>query len=79
MIEAGEFNPSIKLCITICRALDVTLNDIFWEDEEDEENKTFAGAISALFTFVCCFVALLLAARATKKRQDRLNAEPEDE
>lgn len=33
LIEAGEFNPSIKLCIAICRALDVTLNDIFWEDE----------------------------------------------
>ena len=33
MIEAGEFNPSLKLCIAICRALGVTLNDIFWEDE----------------------------------------------
>ena len=39
LIEAGEFNPSIKLCIAICRALDVTLNDIFWEDEENE-NET---------------------------------------
>lgn len=36
LIEAGEFNPSIKLCIAICKALGVTLNDIFWEDEEDE-------------------------------------------
>ena len=36
LIEAGEFNPSIKLCIAICRALGVTLNDIFWEDEENE-------------------------------------------
>ena len=39
LIEAGEFNPSIKLCIAICRALDVTLNDIFWEDEENETEK----------------------------------------
>lgn len=39
LIEAGEFNPSIKLCIAICRALDVTLNDIFWEDEENENEK----------------------------------------
>ena len=39
LIEAGEFNPSIKLCIAICRALDVTLNDIFWEDEENEIEK----------------------------------------
>ena len=34
LIEAGEFNPSIKLCLSICRALGVTLNDIFWEEEE---------------------------------------------
>ena len=31
LIEAGDFNPSIKLCIAICNALGVTLNDIFWE------------------------------------------------
>jgi len=37
LIEAGEFNPSINLCIAICRALGVTLNDLFWEDENDEE------------------------------------------
>ncbi len=34
LIEAGEFNPSIKLCVAICKALGVTLNDIFWEEEE---------------------------------------------
>ena len=39
LIEAGEFNPSIKLCIAICRALGVTLNDMFWEDEENETEK----------------------------------------
>ena len=39
LIEAGEFNPSSKLCIAICRALGVTLNDIFWEDEENEIEK----------------------------------------
>ena len=39
LIEAGEFNPSINLCIAICRALGVTLNDLFWEDESDEEAK----------------------------------------
>ncbi len=37
LIESGEFNPSIKLCRKICRALGCTLDDIFWEDEEDEE------------------------------------------
>ena len=39
LIEAGEFNPSIKLCIAICRALGVTLNDIFWEDEENDTEE----------------------------------------
>ena len=40
LIEAGEFNPSIKLCIAICKARGVKLDDIFWEDEEDEvENE----------------------------------------
>lgn len=37
LIESGEFNPSIKLCVAICRALGVTLNDIFWEEEADDE------------------------------------------
>ena len=38
MIEAGKFNPSLQLCISICRALRKTLNDIFWEDKENEKN-----------------------------------------
>lgn len=31
MIESGEYNPSLKLCIAICRALDKTLDELFWE------------------------------------------------
>lgn len=34
MIETGNFNPSIQLCIAICKALNKILNDIFWEDDE---------------------------------------------
>jgi putative transcriptional regulator len=33
-IELGEYNPSIKLCVAICRAVDKTLNDLFWEGEQ---------------------------------------------
>jgi len=33
LIEAGGYNPTLNLCIAICKALDVTLNDLFWEDE----------------------------------------------
>ena len=34
MIEAGRFNPSLALCVAICRTLGKTLNDLFWEEEE---------------------------------------------
>ncbi|WP_062108813.1 helix-turn-helix transcriptional regulator [Bacillus niameyensis] len=32
MIEAGKYNPSLNLCIAICKALNKTLNDLFWEE-----------------------------------------------
>jgi len=32
MIEAGKFNPSLQLCLSICRVLGKTLNDLFWEE-----------------------------------------------
>lgn len=32
LIEKGAFNPSLQLCIAIAKALDKTLDDIFWED-----------------------------------------------
>ena len=35
-IEQGEYNPTIKLCLTICRLLGKSLDELFWEDEEDE-------------------------------------------
>ena len=34
LIEAGKYNPSLNLCISICKALSRTLNDLFWEEEE---------------------------------------------
>lgn len=32
LIESGEYNPSLNLCIAICRVLGKTLNDLFWEE-----------------------------------------------
>lgn len=32
LIESGNYNPSLKLCTEICKALNKTLNDLFWED-----------------------------------------------
>ena len=37
MIEAGRYNPSLALCIDICKALDTTLNDLFWQEGSDEK------------------------------------------
>ena len=35
LIEAGGYNPTLNLCVAICKALRVTLNDLFWEEEND--------------------------------------------
>ena len=31
-IEKGDYNPTIKVCITICKVLDKTLDELFWEE-----------------------------------------------
>ena len=33
LIEAGRYNPSLKLCTAICKTLGVTLNDLFWNED----------------------------------------------
>ena len=32
MIEAGKYNPTLNLCIAICKALNKTLDELFWEE-----------------------------------------------
>lgn len=36
-IEQGEYNPTIKLCRAICRTLDKTLDELFWEEDNNEK------------------------------------------
>ncbi|AWI13139.1 MULTISPECIES: helix-turn-helix transcriptional regulator [Bacillaceae] len=31
LIEKGEYNPSLKLCIAIAKELNKTLDELFWE------------------------------------------------
>jgi len=40
-IEKGDYNPTIKLCVGICRVLGLTLNDLFWNEDviENFEKK----------------------------------------
>ena len=33
LIEKGEYNPSLKLCLNIAHALEKTLDDLFWKGE----------------------------------------------
>ncbi len=40
LIEAGGYNPTLNLCVAICKVLRVTLNDLFWEDETDADPNT---------------------------------------
>ena len=32
LIEKGKYNPTINLCIRISKALDKSLNELFWEE-----------------------------------------------
>jgi putative transcriptional regulator len=36
LIEKGGYNPTLNLCIRIAMALDKTLDQLFWEKEDDE-------------------------------------------
>ena len=37
-IEKGEYNPTIKLCRKLCRVLGKSLDELFGEDDENEED-----------------------------------------
>ena len=34
LIESGSYNPTLKLCVAICKALDKTLDELFWPEAE---------------------------------------------
>jgi putative transcriptional regulator len=39
LIETDKFNPSLKLCLAIAKALDKTLDDLFWIEEGNHEKR----------------------------------------
>ena len=41
LIEAGGYNPTLNVCVAICKTLHVTLNDLFWEDDGDINTNPF--------------------------------------
>ncbi len=52
-IEKGNYNPTINLCVNICKALDKTLDDLFWPDNQKkgEHNPSLCG-VEIMFTFL---------------------------
>jgi putative transcriptional regulator len=35
LIEKGEYNPSLQLCVAIAKELNKTLDDLFWEVDSE--------------------------------------------
>lgn len=42
-IEQGDYNPTIKLCIAICRALGKSLDELFWDAEDTSGGGSLNG------------------------------------
>nr|WP_318036514.1 helix-turn-helix transcriptional regulator [Candidatus Contubernalis alkalaceticus] len=36
LIEKGQYNPTIALCLKLCQVLDKSLDQLFWLEEDDD-------------------------------------------
>ena len=43
LIKSGGYNPTLNLCLAICRTLGKTLDDLFWEPEGANEHEKENG------------------------------------
>ena len=43
LIEKGDYNPTLKLCLEICYALGKDLNELFWIEKGDGQNGKNQG------------------------------------
>jgi len=39
LIEKGKYNPTLRLCLNICYAVNKTLDEIFWINKEENDNE----------------------------------------
>jgi putative transcriptional regulator len=39
LIEKGKYNPTLKLCLELCYAVNKTLDEIFWIERESDKNE----------------------------------------
>ncbi|MGM8365188.1 helix-turn-helix transcriptional regulator [Virgibacillus sp. W0181] len=37
LIEKGKYNPTLRLCLNICYAVNKTLDEIFWLNKEGQD------------------------------------------
>lgn len=57
-IEKGDYNPTIKLCVAICRVLGKTLDDLFWDEKQQahiliyEENTMIPNDPMILLSYI---------------------------
>ena len=76
-IEKGDYNPTIRLCIAICKALDKTLDDLFWEAGYIQNHRDAAtcicciSAVSSLPDFCTFRLAYILYLHHITSRSDR--------
>ncbi|WP_141432924.1 helix-turn-helix transcriptional regulator [Bacillus sp. 03113] len=40
LIEKGKYNPTLKLCLEICYAVNKTLNEVFWIEPGGDSNES---------------------------------------
>ncbi len=40
-IEKGDYNPTVRLCVSICKTLGKTLDDLFWEPGPNMERRNY--------------------------------------
>lgn len=39
LIEKGKYNPTLRLCLDICYAVNKTLDEVFWVEKESYEHE----------------------------------------
>ena len=49
LIEAGKYNPSLSLCLAICKCLNKTLDQLFWEEQEESEKENERQTTKSLY------------------------------
>ena len=49
LIEAGKYNPSLSLCLAICKCLNKTLDQLFWEEQEESEKENEGQTTKSLY------------------------------